>query len=125
MNENNKNLNNIPDTQLETIVGGSIAVDSVNINNYTVPEPIKSNRSTYSSNKDNPKYRVGQRLYIKYLYQEKHHMVPCIVRGVSESPDLGMIYEEFGYTVEILATSLPIITGNTVRDVYESCLYEH
>lgn len=125
MNENNKNLNNIPDTQLETIVGGSIEVDAVSINSYTVPEPVKDNYSTYSSTKDNPKYRVGQRLYIKYLYLEKLHMVPCIVRGVSESPDLGVIYKEFGYTVEILATSLPHITGKTVCDVYESCLYEH
>ena len=125
MNENNKNLSNIPDTQLETIVGGSIEVDAVYVNSYTVPEPVKDNYSTYSSTKDNPKYRVGQRLYIKYLYLEKQHMVPCIVRGVSESPDLGMICKEFGYTVEILATSLPHITGKTVCDVYESCLYEN
>lgn len=125
MNENNKNLNNIPDTQLETIVGGVVDVDATSIKNYTIPEPVTNNRSTYSSNKDNPKYRVGQRLYIKYYYQEKHHMVPCIVRGVSESPDLGLIYEEFGYTVEILATSLPNITGDIVQDVYESCLYEN
>lgn len=125
MNENNKNLNNIPDTQLETIVGGSIELDATYFKHHSIPEPVKDNYSTYSSTKDNPKYRVGQRLYIKYHYLEKHHMVPCIVRGVSESPVLGVIYEEFGYTVEILATSLPNITGDIVQDVYESCLYEN
>ena len=123
MNDNNeKNLNNVPDNQLEDITGGNNLGPMPISASQIVPVPIISNYGTYSSG-DTPKYQVGQQLGIKYRFRGEILMVRCMVLSVSQGADLGVFCEEFGYTVEILSEIAPGFKGKVVENVYESCLY--
>lgn len=125
MNDKNKNTpDNVSDHQLEDVVGGfpGTAMSGL-MGKSAIPELITSNRGTYSSGSE-PKYQVGQRLGIQCRYRGEIIKIPCMVRSVSASADLGIFYEEFGYTVEILCDFIPGLQGKIAENVYESCLYQ-
>lgn len=124
MNENNKNIQNpVSDQQLEDIIGGYETVLPGHGGNVALLNLITSNRGTYSSGSE-PKYRVGQHLKIKCNYCDETKLIPCTVISVSETADMGVIYKEFGYTVETHCDSIPELQGKIVPHVYESCLYQ-
>lgn len=114
--------NNLSDVQLAHISGGA------GVKTYSSCYMKVQNRSTYSSGSE-PKYQVGQILTIKYLDYSRVHDCSCIVRSVSKSANYGIIYEEFGYDVEITSAPDAVIRidndmiGKVYKGVYESCLY--
>lgn len=117
-NEKEKNvLNPISEQELETVAGGEATTN-------TIPVLHLSNDSFYKSG-DTPKYSVGQEVVITYRYKQQTLKLRCKIVGVTETRECGLIYKEFGYSIELLE-SLPLFPKGTVRNnVYESCIYEN
>lgn len=113
--------NNLSDTQLEHVNGGAVKT-------YASCYMKVKNTSTYSSGSE-PKYQAGQILTIKYHDYSRVYDCRCIVLSVSSTANYGLIYEEFGYDVEITSAPDAVIRlehdmiGKVYRGVYESCLY--
>ena len=117
-NEKEKNvLNPISEQELENVAGGEESIDKV-------PVLHLENDSFYESG-DTPKYSEGQEVVIKYRYKQQTLKLRCKIIGVTETKECGLIYKEFGYSIELLESVPYFPKGTVFHKVYEGNIYEN
>ena len=112
----------ISDTDLEGVSGGDLGSEVAGI--------LTSNGGFYASG-DVPKYHVGQTLKIVYATKTwgTNYDCTCVVLAVSETKTCGLLWEEFGYTVQITDAPDAVLNdgltsiGQIYQNVYEGNLY--
>ena len=112
----------LSENELEEVSGGGFG-------SQVRPFMRTMNSSTYSSGSV-PKWHVGQTLKIEYYNITSRFDCTCVVMAVSQKANCGLIYKEFGYTVQITAAPDAVLNdgltaiGQIYHGVYEGNLYD-